>query len=725
MLQSMKIRILAGFITITLLVVIINTWTVQPKAGLNVGLYTAIITVTYDGGAAAAAKVSFKVNPTPEAAPSAKINYADETLTKLKNGNYVFNDISGTVTYGTYNINTSWFGSTVSIVKKGNGSTTTDSDPQNLNIPVRLNAPSPGKTDCTTIQNNNGSITNVTAAMEYSIDGTTWTTFTDTSLTGLASGTYYVRVKATTTAFNSENATITIGSHNTVKENTPTAEIDFVNETLTGLNGNYFINGSVTAISISEPYSINAGWFGSSVSIVKEGDGTATINSDAQNLNILARPAVPNPSKTDCTTIQNNNGSITNVTAAMEYSADGTDWTSCTGTTINNLTSGTYYVRVKATTGAFKSENATITIGSYSVAKENTPTAIIDFVNETLTGLNGNYFINGSAAAISITEPYSVNAGWFGNSVSIVKEGNGTTTINSDAQSLNIPARPGIPVIQGENETIDGASDGSITGVDNTMEYSADGTEWTDCTGENIAGLAPGTYYVRVKATVSAFRSLNAETVISTGAAQTRVLNVTAPTFEVADYGYTRPNAETLIIQNSGNSTANISSVTLTSGDITAFEIAGGVTTVAAGDSISTWTVQPKAGLDTGIYTANITVIYDDGKITAAEVSFIVNSLAPPKINNVTTDGSNNVTVNLNRPQQDNAVLIIAVYSGDKLLSVKWERITKSGEMTINDIAIPENADTIKAMMWNGIITIQPLCEPMAITKGSAEWQIS
>ncbi|WP_052299735.1 GLUG motif-containing protein [Treponema primitia] len=48
----------------------IATRTVQPEAGLGVGSYTAIITVSYDNGLTAAAQVSFAVSPAPITAPS-------------------------------------------------------------------------------------------------------------------------------------------------------------------------------------------------------------------------------------------------------------------------------------------------------------------------------------------------------------------------------------------------------------------------------------------------------------------------------------------------------------------------------------------------------------------------------------------------------------------------------------------------------------------------------
>jgi len=44
-----------------------------------------------------------------------------------------------------------------------------------------------------------------------------------------------------------------------------------------------------------------------------------------------------------------NDGKITGVSIAMEYSTDGINWTSCTGTEVTGLGSGTYYVRIAET----------------------------------------------------------------------------------------------------------------------------------------------------------------------------------------------------------------------------------------------------------------------------------------------------------------------------------------------------------------------------------------
>ena len=97
-----------------------------------------------------------------------------------------------------------------------------------------------------------------------------------------------------------------------------------------------------------------------------------------------------------------------------------------------------------------------------------------------------------------------------------VREGYG-----AEAAAVRLPARPDAPA---------GALGGalSISGVDATMEYSADGgATWTPCGGETVTGLEPGEYQVRVAASQEAqrFRS-EAVTVTVTAAAGGQDVNV-------------------------------------------------------------------------------------------------------------------------------------------------------------------------------------------------------
>ena len=149
------------------------------------------------------------------------------------------------------------------------------------------------------------------------------------------------------------------------KEPVPNISIDYAGETLKGLNGVYTINGKT--VSATGAYPIDSSWFGTTITIIKIGSGS-TVDSAAQSLAIKARPSMPLLSKTDCTTIQNNNGVITKVTNTMEYSSDnGLTWKAVTGSSVNGLKPGTYYVRLKATSNTFKSNYVTVVINSYSV----------------------------------------------------------------------------------------------------------------------------------------------------------------------------------------------------------------------------------------------------------------------------------------------------------------------------------------------------------------------
>ena len=127
---------------------------------------------------------------------------------------------------------------------------------------------------------------------------------------------------------------------------------------------------------------------------------------------------------------------------------------------------------------------------------------------------------------------------------------------------------------------------------------------------------------MRVKATGSDFASDAGIVIIGAGAAKTYTLNITSThTLADAAYGYEQPAAQAITIQSSGNWDSTITSVTV---DSTAFTIGGSGGTVAAGGFISSWTVQPKAGLAAGTHTATITVTYNNRATATATVCFNV-----------------------------------------------------------------------------------------------------
>ena len=194
-----------------------------------------------------------------------------------------------------------------------------------------------------------------------------------TEITGLDDGTYYVRYEAATsgsTAFASAYIAVAVGTTGATPETQPTAAADYPNEKLTGLTASsvYDIGGTEYTADVSGEIAIQDGWFGTTINIVKKGNGTTTTNSTAQNLELAARPAAPDASAFTVTqpTASVSTGTITGITSSMGYSTDsGMSWTAGNGSAVAGLAPGNVLVRVTATASAPKSGSLTITITAY------------------------------------------------------------------------------------------------------------------------------------------------------------------------------------------------------------------------------------------------------------------------------------------------------------------------------------------------------------------------
>ncbi|MFC3801895.1 DUF4073 domain-containing protein [Cohnella sp. GCM10012308] len=283
----------------------------------------------------------------------------------------------------------------------------------------------------------------------------------------------------------------------TTPEAIPTAAISYSDEVLTGLTpgAEYLIGGVTKTAGIDGKIAIEAGWLGTSLSIVKVGDGTSTTNSAPQTLVVPSRPTTPTGvGKTDETSA-GNDGTITGVTSELEYKkgTSGT-WTSIAGTTVTGLAPDTYYVRTAATATAFASEATSVTVGAFTSTPETTPNAAISYSDEVLTGLTpgAEYLIGGVTKTAGNDGKIAIEAGWLGTSLSIVKVGNGTSTTDSAAQSLSIPSRPVAPVVTANDAA------NTIAGLALGMEYAVDGGSYVKYNGTNAPDLS-GTHTVQVR----------------------------------------------------------------------------------------------------------------------------------------------------------------------------------------------------------------------------------
>ena len=184
---------------------------------LSKGENQIIVTATDHAGNTASQTVVVKVKK-PEKTPEAVIRYRDHDLSEMEGDadyriSYVPEDGAGDTVVctadgdGIIEIEEAWYGTTVRIVKMGNDNDMTDSEPQSLDIPERPEAPSPGTVSESGEGKKDGCMTNLLANVLYQISqdgGMTWQTLQSDGkgqISGLASGSYLVRVSATDSNF--------------------------------------------------------------------------------------------------------------------------------------------------------------------------------------------------------------------------------------------------------------------------------------------------------------------------------------------------------------------------------------------------------------------------------------------------------------------------------------------------------------------------------------------
>ena len=174
----------------------------------------------------------------------------------------------------------------------------------------------------------------------------------------------FTQIKVSGTPTAAANITLTAPTAKT-KEATPTAVF-----TANGID-----SGKLTGIAAGMKYRIGGGaWVditateanltglsACTITIMKSGNGTTTLDSDEQTITVTkaAKPALTPTLLTPA----GGKGSIP-TTAAHEFSTDGAAWTPCTGAT-ENLDTGKYYVRVKANGTQLASETQEIDIFLY------------------------------------------------------------------------------------------------------------------------------------------------------------------------------------------------------------------------------------------------------------------------------------------------------------------------------------------------------------------------
>ena len=198
---------------------------IKIPASLAAGEYTLnVFSEQYNGDymtdyASALQEISLNVlskETTPQAVftaagdSSGTLSNVDASMKYSTDGGASWTDITGT----TAEITGVTADKDIQVVKKGDGTATADSDAQIIDVTQAAIPAGIGKTDCTTAAQNDGTITGVDSTMEYRLStASKWTSISGNTVSGLANGTYDVRVKANGTVLASEVATVTIGAH--------------------------------------------------------------------------------------------------------------------------------------------------------------------------------------------------------------------------------------------------------------------------------------------------------------------------------------------------------------------------------------------------------------------------------------------------------------------------------------------------------------------------------
>ena len=141
------------------------------------------------------------------------------------------------------------------------------------------------------------------------------------------------------------------------------------------------------------------------------------------------------------------------------------------------------------------------------LSKETTPQAVFTAAGDssgTLSNVDASmkYSTDGGASWTDITGTTAEITGVTADKdIQVVKKGDGTATADSDAQIIDV-TQAATPTGLGKTDCTTAAqNDGTITGVDSTMEYRLSAaSEWTSISGNTVSGLVNGTYDVRVKA---------------------------------------------------------------------------------------------------------------------------------------------------------------------------------------------------------------------------------
>lgn len=373
----------------------------------------------------------------------------------------------------------------------------------------------------TTSQITDTSITvQVVNGQEYKLGDYAWVTPAGSTYTwnNLKEATNYT---ITTRTAETEDTMYSSSLSSTVKTYTKltvgTFSVDYWKQAITGLaTGQYSINGG-EAVTVGSDGQLDVeDYFGRTVKLRRVGsEATKTVDSDPVDVAIISPVAAPTKAEFDASTVQSTLNSliIPNPRADLEYQVLDTDgfpvsaWKSSTGDSIvfDGLEHSTpYLIQLSfCQTESQPKSNAYISDAVYTKFYEDTPAAVVNTLTQRLNELipNAAYLVNGISYNADANGTVAILDIWVDSAITVVKCGDGIKTVDSMAQTLDLPGRTTLVLdaVVGQ-VTYYGGNNGSISGVSTNMEYSADGgVTWNEVTGDTLSGLYAMDYLVRRK----------------------------------------------------------------------------------------------------------------------------------------------------------------------------------------------------------------------------------
>jgi hypothetical protein len=393
-------------------------------------------------------------------------------------------------------------------------------------------------------------------------------------------------------------------------------------------------------------------------------DGSSNVRPDSipsLSLNFSQEIDVTSPGAVQIVKTSGGTESVTPGFAGGQIAANDTRWNAAHNNLTLPLSGIDYGASYSVVVSGFRSlnwveQNAPQTFTFSTIGRAPKPSVSIDYENDAivLPSADTGYLVNGSIRKSDANSliPISV-AGtgaydWHGQTVSVVRPGNGATIVDSEPESVAIPARPAAP------NDLSGYA-GKIYGVTTDMEYAASPTgPWTavsspssDVSGSYVS-VANGTYYVRYKSVSSGdhrkFASEAATIIVDSNAV---TLNFETPVLGTngrAQQGISH-TVSYLTLKASGNISASFKNadISITGTDASSFILTkpngadGAITSIGAGEQNMSIGVRPKDGLPVGNYKATVQVTYTPaGKDVThqanAEVHLLVTERTPTPV---------------------------------------------------------------------------------------------